>query len=364
MNDLGDLAAHLVDGLRHRGGLGRRGGRGQLGGLAPAPGERRLALGVRCRDEQTAQQAHVLEEVDLLHLLGLGVGLLPEAVPGQRRRDQGRGERRRGQPGELAQGQHRAGDDLDPAVDLDEGLVVQPVGGGPRNVDGRGIGRLVDRRGRSVGRLLEHGRDGVEDGLRRLDVALRGLQGGDPTLDEDGGQHRPRHSAKEHVVRFPVGGGGKRTGSASCTREHGRAVGHRSRHRRDEDRWWGGRPLRPGVRRAAGSHAAQVGGDRHRGHPAGPRLAVAGGPRHRGRRGRRGRHRPVAGGPDAVGTEQRLPRLGDPRRAGARDGPAGGRRQRRERGRLRRGPPGRHALPADAVHHRGHRNRRRPGPGR
>ena len=65
-----------------------------------------------------------------------------------------------------------------------------------------------------------------------------------------------------------------------------------------------------------------------------------------------------------MGTEQRLPRLGDSRRAGARDGPAGGRRQRRERGRLRRGPPRHHALPADVVHHRGHRNRRGPGPGR
>ena len=70
--------------------------------------------------------------------------------------------------------------------------------------------------GRSVGRLLEDGRDGVEDGLRRLDVALRGLQGGDSALDEDGGQHRPRHSAKEHDVRFPLAGGGKRARWASC----------------------------------------------------------------------------------------------------------------------------------------------------
>ena len=149
-------------------------------------------------------------------------------------------------------------------------------------------------------------------------------------------------------------------GSASCSREHGRAAGDRPRHRWDEDRGRGGRPHRPGATPSCRSPLR-----RGRGPSSSRRIlldlvrAAACGPRHRGHRGRRGRHRPLAGGPDAVGAEQRLPRLGDPRRAGARDGAAGRRRQRRERRRVRRGAAGRAALPADAVHHRRHRDRRR-----
>ena len=47
-----------------------------------APCNRRLSFGVDCRDQQTAEQADVLQELDALRSFCLGVGLVPERVTG------------------------------------------------------------------------------------------------------------------------------------------------------------------------------------------------------------------------------------------------------------------------------------------
>ena len=83
------------------------------------PGDARLAVGVAGGDDEAAHEGDVLEEVQLL-LGALGLVLdLPEPMPGERGRDQRRGEHCGREPGGAAGGQRQAGTDLDCGIDLD-----------------------------------------------------------------------------------------------------------------------------------------------------------------------------------------------------------------------------------------------------
>ena len=121
-----------------------------------------LALGVGGGDEQAAEQADVLEEVDLLRLaLASSVSSQnrwPASVVGISEAARAVEARR----GNLPSASIEPGDDLHPGVDLHEHLVVGPL------LDRRHLDGLVHRRGH-----------GVEHGLRRLHVALGRPQGVD-----------------------------------------------------------------------------------------------------------------------------------------------------------------------------------------
>ena len=91
----GDGAKRQLDALSEREAgaglardLGRPGGQGHVmacgpGCVAAPPGKRRAASGVCCRDQETAEDGHVLEEMDSLLCALLLVLGLPEPVPGQ-----------------------------------------------------------------------------------------------------------------------------------------------------------------------------------------------------------------------------------------------------------------------------------------
>jgi hypothetical protein len=147
---LGDLSGRIAE-------RGRRAG--QLRRCLPRPPpDRGPALRVGRGDEQAAQQSEVLQEVDLLLRTDLGVVLLPEPVPRERGGDERRGERRGGEPGELAERQHRARDDLHTCVDLDEHLVV---------------GALVEIERSDLDGLVHRGADRLEYRLRGPRMGLR-----------------------------------------------------------------------------------------------------------------------------------------------------------------------------------------------
>ncbi len=138
------------------------------------------------RDEQAAEQADVLEEVDLLLGPDLRVVLLPEAVPGKRGGHERRRERGGGKAGELAERQHRPGDDLDTGIDLDQRLVVRtPV-------------QRSDLR-----RLVHRGLDRLEHRLRDPRVGLGRAQCLDATGDEDGSEHGTGYAAQDHARTLP-----------------------------------------------------------------------------------------------------------------------------------------------------------------
>jgi hypothetical protein len=88
------------------------------------PTETRVPLPVERREDQAAEHRQVLRELQLLGLLGRGVGGLPEPVTAERRRDQRPGQHQRREPRQLAQHQQGAGSDVNSAVDPDELLVV------------------------------------------------------------------------------------------------------------------------------------------------------------------------------------------------------------------------------------------------
>ena len=230
--------------VRQRRGLGGDGGRGQPGRATPAPPQGRAAFGVRGGDHQTTEQAEVLEEVDLLLSPPLLVLLLPEAVAGQRGRHQRGGQRGRGQPGGLVQRQQRPGHDLHRGIDLDQHLVVGTV------VDGRHLDHLVD-----------HRRGGVEHRPSRLDATLRCAQRTDPTGDEDGRQHRPGNSSKQHGVDFPPSRARTNLGTPVARRAIGPA------------QYGGIRVTRPrsGAAPRRRDHGIGVGPDRRAGHRPGSR---------------------------------------------------------------------------------------------
>jgi len=156
----------------------RRQGRGdraaQLpGGALAAPPQRRLPGGVGGRDDQAAEQAQVDEEVLALLCLDDRIGLGPEHVATEVARDDGDGEGRRRQPGDLAGRQQHAAADLDGGVDLRDGF---------------GVGR--DLRTHRVWQLLQPFEGGTGDIGGRLGAA----QGGDALTDERCGQHGPGDS--------------------------------------------------------------------------------------------------------------------------------------------------------------------------
>ncbi|WP_264198571.1 hypothetical protein [Pseudonocardia sp. ICBG601] len=148
---------------------------------------RRLAVRVGGRDEQPAEEADVLQEVDLLVGTLLLVGLLPEAVPGQRGRDERGGQRGGRQAGELAQGEQGARHDLHTGVDLDQGFSFRaPL---QRGV----LHDLVDGRGGLV-------EDGLDGGRQRVGIP----QLVDSAEDEHGGEGGSGYTSQDwHGAPFP-----------------------------------------------------------------------------------------------------------------------------------------------------------------
>jgi len=80
-------------------------------GVLRTPSQTRAALVVQRREQQPAEQTHVLEELDSVHAALPRIVDLPEGVPGERRRHQRAGQQqrhwRRGMTGSQ---QHPAGD--------------------------------------------------------------------------------------------------------------------------------------------------------------------------------------------------------------------------------------------------------------
>src|SRR6266568_2500589 len=96
---------------------------GMVGHVPDAPGQPRAPTGISRGEQQPAEQAEVLEELDLLLLALARVLDLPEPVPAHGGRDDRADQRERGEPVQ-ARGQEQAADQLDGAVELDEGTGI------------------------------------------------------------------------------------------------------------------------------------------------------------------------------------------------------------------------------------------------
>ena len=161
---------------------------GGVGGLARGPAgpvaDRRLALGVDGGEQQPAQQPGVLQEVrELPEALGR-VGVLPEAVAGQRGgHDRGR-QRERGEPGKPTEPEQGAGDHLDGGVGLHPLLDV-PGHRAPAAAC-RPSSAIFSTTGRAPGHAV-----------------LRLAQGADAAVDEGGGEQWPGDPADQHGDLFP-----------------------------------------------------------------------------------------------------------------------------------------------------------------
>ena len=173
------LGAGLGAGLRALGGQGHVAlSRGER--VPAAPGHRGVPGRVARGDQQATEHGDVLQEVNaLLRALLLVIGL-PEPVPGVRGRQQARRDGQRRHPREAAQGQHRAGHQLDRAVDPDRLLNIV-------RHEGRPLGERPDHRFRGRHLLVR-----MQHGVQTLD-------------DEDRRQHGTRDSSQHsHDARMPV----------------------------------------------------------------------------------------------------------------------------------------------------------------